>query len=94
MRIATAAGDIRWIIEEVWMQWNIWIRQAHRWLSIVFTLAVIANFIAMTWGPPPLWIVYAPLPPLFLMLASGLYLFALPYTAAGRRRRREARSHG
>lgn len=24
-----------------------WIRQTHRWLSIVFTVAVIANFVAM-----------------------------------------------
>jgi len=25
-----------------------WIRQIHRWLSIAFTLAVIANIVAMT----------------------------------------------
>jgi hypothetical protein len=24
-------------------------------------------------------VVYAPLPPLFLMLATGLYMFVLPY---------------
>jgi hypothetical protein len=29
---------------------NIWIRQIHRWLSIAFTLTVIANFVAMTQG--------------------------------------------
>lgn len=56
-----------------------WIRQAHRWLSIIFTATVIANFVAMTQGPPPAWITYAPLPPLFLMLISGLYMFFLPY---------------
>jgi hypothetical protein len=56
-----------------------WIRQTHRWLSIVFTLTVIANFAAMALGEPPPWVVYAPLPPLFLMLASGLYLFFQPY---------------
>ena len=55
------------------------IRQTHRWLSIVFTLTVIANFVAMTRGTPPAWITYTPLPPLFLLLFSGLYLFALPY---------------
>jgi hypothetical protein len=60
---------------------NNWIRQTHRWLSIVFTLAVIANFAAMTRGTPPAWITYSPLPPLALMLFSGLYLFVLPYTA-------------
>ena len=58
-----------------------WIRQGHRWLSIIFTLTVIANFVAraMHSGEPPPWITYSPLPPLFLMLISGLYLFALPY---------------
>ena len=55
------------------------IRQIHRWLSIVFTLTVIANFVAMTRGTPPPWVTYSPLPPLFLLLFSGLYLFALPY---------------
>jgi cellulose synthase/poly-beta-1,6-N-acetylglucosamine synthase-like glycosyltransferase len=57
------------------------IRQSHRWLSIVFTVTVIANFVAMTRGKPPAWITYSPLPPLFLLLFSGLYLFALPYLA-------------
>lgn len=61
-----------------------WIRQTHRWLSIVFTVAVIANFVAMALGEPPPWIVYSPLPPLFLMLATGLYMFALPYVRRGR----------
>ena len=55
------------------------IRRTHRWLSIVFTLTVIANFVAMTRGTPPPWVTYSPLPPLFLLLFSGLYLFALPY---------------
>jgi hypothetical protein len=55
------------------------VRQTHRWLSIVFTLTVIANFAAMAAGKPPAWVTYSPLPPLFLLLFSGLYLFALPY---------------
>lgn len=65
-----------------------WIRQFHRWLSIIFTLTVIANFAVMAVGSgePPMWLVYAPLPPLFLMMASGLYLFVLPYI--GKRRNR------
>jgi len=63
-----------------------WIRQTHRWLSIVFTLTVAANFVAMAVGTPPSWIVYSPLPPLFLQLFTGLYMFVLPYTAKGRRR--------
>lgn len=66
------------------MRSTMWIRQGHRWLSILFTLAVIANFAAMALGEPPSWVVYAPLPPLFLLLASGLYMFALPYAARWR----------
>lgn len=66
------------------MTLNNWIRQIHRWLSIVFTATVIANFIAMALGQPPAWVVCAPLPPLFLLLFSGLYLFSLPYTARWR----------
>jgi len=56
-----------------------WIRLTHRWLSIVFTAAVAANFIFMAFGEPPAWIVYSPLPPLFLQLATGLYMFFRPY---------------
>jgi hypothetical protein len=61
------------------------VRQVHRWLSIIFTLTVIANFAAMALGEPPAWIVYSPLPPLFLLLFTGLYMFALPYVAGARR---------
>jgi hypothetical protein len=64
--------------------WNSWIRQIHRWLSIIFTATVIANFVAMGLGEPPAWIVYTPLPPLFLLLFTGLYMFALPYAAKWR----------
>ena len=60
------------------------IRQTHRWLSIVFTLTVIANFVAMTQGQPPAWVTYSPLPPLALLLFSGLYMFVLPYAARWR----------
>ena len=70
------------------MNWNHWIRQIHRWLSIIFTLTVIANFVAMTQGPPPPWVTYSPLFPLALLALSGLYLFALPYIT----RRRGART--
>jgi hypothetical protein len=60
------------------------IRQTHRWLSIVFTITVLANFAAMALGTPPAWVTYSPLPPLFLLLFSGLYLFALPYLRQGK----------
>jgi hypothetical protein len=63
---------------------NLWIRQLHRWLSIAFTVTVIANFVARGLGEPPLWVVYSPLLPLFLLLFSGLYMFVLPYAAERR----------
>jgi hypothetical protein len=67
---------------------NTWIRQVHRWLSIAFTVTVIANFVALGFGEPPPWVVYSPLLPLFLLLFSGLYMFVLPYTAERRSGRR------
>jgi hypothetical protein len=66
---------------------NKWIRQIHRWVSIAFTLTVIANFVALAQtggGMPPAWVTYSPLLPLALLMFSGLYLFALPYIAKRR----------
>jgi hypothetical protein len=74
------------------MSMSHFIRQTHRWLSVVFTLTVAANFAAMTQGPPPAWVTYSPLLPLFLLMFSGLYLFALPYvvkSACGQMRVRQ-----
>ena len=70
------------------MSWNTWIRPTHRWLSIAFTVTVIANFVAMTQGPPPAWVTYSPLLPLALLFFTGLYLFALPYAVKWRSARR------
>lgn len=60
------------------------IRQTHRWISVVFTLTVIANFVALSQGEPPAWVTYSPLLPLALLLFSGLYLFVLPYVSKRR----------
>ena len=73
--------------KEIGVNWNGCIRQVHRWLAIAFTLTVIANFIAMARGVPPAWITYSPLLPLFLLMFTGLYMFALPYAAAWRAKR-------
>ena len=70
------------------MNWNKWIRQTHRWLSIAFTLTVIANFVALSQGTPPAWVTYSPLLPLALLMLSGLYLFVLPYATRWRSGRR------
>ena len=64
-----------------------WIRQIHRWLSILFTLSVIVTFIALALPEPLVWVSYIPLAPLFLLMASGLYMFALPSIARRRGKR-------
>ncbi|MGV0820276.1 hypothetical protein [Martelella sp. AMO21009] len=67
------------------MSWSKLIRQCHRWLSIIFTLIVIGIFGAQGLGKQPVeWVYFLPLFPLFLLLITGLYLFALPYFS-GRR---------
>lgn len=69
------------------INWSGIVRQSHRWISMAFTLTVIANFIAIGMGYAVEWLYYLPLPPLFLLLGSGLYLFALPYVGRWRSRR-------
>ncbi|MGH6872754.1 MAG: hypothetical protein ACREHE_14730 [Rhizomicrobium sp.] len=66
------------------LRWNVWIRQTHRWLSILFTATVIADFTVIAMGKPMQWLYCMPLPPLFLLLFTGLYLFFLPYLPKGR----------
>ena len=66
------------------MNASTWIRQFHRWVSIAFTVTVIANFVAMAIGKgaqPPPWITFSPLLPLALLLFTGLYMFVQPYWA-------------
>ncbi len=77
---------------------GLWLRRSHRWVSIVFTLTVMANFAAMGLGrgAPPAWITYAPLAPLAVLLLTGLYLFVQPYLArrgGARAAESERRSH-
>jgi hypothetical protein len=58
------------------------IRQIHRWLSIAFTLGVITNTVVifgLGQQQPAFWVYLLALIPLFALLASGLYLFVLPY---------------
>lgn len=60
------------------------IRQVHRWLSIAFTVAVIANVVALVREQQAVWIGLLALFPLALLILTGLYLFALPYAAKWR----------
>lgn len=61
------------------MSSNMWIRQIHRWLSIAFTLAVIANIVALIMQVQATWIGLLAFLPLLPLLATGLYMFARPY---------------
>ncbi|MGX5732331.1 hypothetical protein ACWKWK_17600 [Pseudoxanthomonas beigongshangi] len=66
---------------------NKWIRQFHRWLSIIFTLTVLANLVALAMQKQSTWVGLMALFPLILLMITGLYLFALPYLG-----RRESRA--
>ena len=75
--------------EEVPLNWNKWVRQTHRWLSIAFTVTVIVNIVAL--GQKEVvrqTVAFLPLLPLALLLFTGLYLFVLPYTTKWRSGRR------
>jgi hypothetical protein len=69
------------------MNWNMWIRQFHRWMSIAFTAGVITYMVIMGQGgdPPAAWVGLLALVPLILLLLTGLYLFVLPYAVKWRR---------
>jgi hypothetical protein len=68
------------------MNWNTWIRQVHRWLSIVFTIAVLINVLAIATSRYAAWVGGLAVVPIFLLLITGLYLFALPYLTNWKRR--------
>lgn len=62
------------------MNWNKGIRQTHRWTSVVFiAIVVIVTIVAVAQEQPAEWVFYLPLPPLFLLMLTGVYLFVLPY---------------
>ncbi|MFI5719880.1 hypothetical protein [Nocardia sp. NPDC051750] len=69
------------------MNWNQRVRRTHRTLAITFVVTLIVTVVAMALQGP-MWTAYLPLPPLAVLLFSGLYLFVLPY--AGTRRDRRA----
>ena len=60
------------------------IRQFHRWTSLGFVAAFIFTSTVLAMKLPLPWAVYSPLPFLFLLAITGLYMFVLPYV---RRRR-------
>lgn len=70
------------------MNWNRWIRQTHRWLSMVFTLAILINLVAVVRGKYTNALGLLAVVPLAFLFLSGLYLFVLPYTTKWRSARR------
>jgi hypothetical protein len=55
--------------------------RAHRWLAAAFTVAAMANIVALVRGVQAVWIGLLALLPLVLLMLTGLYMFALPYAA-------------
>jgi intracellular septation protein A len=72
------------------MNWNRWVRQTHRWLSIAFTVAVIVNLVAVEQKKETYWVGFSAPLPLILLLLTGLYMFVLPYAAKWRSGQRTA----
>jgi len=67
------------VAEEVQLNWSKWIRQTHRWLSIVFTVAVIINGVTVVQGKYNNRLGLSAVAILAFLLLTGLYLFVLPY---------------
>lgn len=55
------------------------IRTVHRWTSLVFCLVVASIFAGMALTTLPEWFYYLPLPPLFVLIPTGIYMFFQPY---------------
>nr|WP_228813297.1 hypothetical protein [Nocardia flavorosea] len=65
------------------MDWNRRVRRTHRVVAVAFVATVVITVAAMALRGP-LWSTYLPLPPLALLLFSGLYLYVRPYVGARR----------
>ena len=66
------------------MNWNKWIRQTHRWVSMAFTVAVIVNIVAIAQKRYTAAVGLLAVVPLALQFVTGLYLFVLPYATKWR----------
>ena len=66
------------------MNWNKWVRQTHRWLSMAFTLAVVVNIVAVAQKKYSNGVGLLAVAPLALLFLTGLYLFVLPYATKWR----------
>lgn len=78
------------MIGEASLNLSTWFRQIHRWLSMAFTAGVIFNTVVifgLGQRQPAFWVYLLALIPLFALLFTGLYLFALPYVTRWRGQR-------
>jgi hypothetical protein len=72
------------------MNFNGWMRQMHRWISILFVVVVAGIFITLGTGHKLVqWVYFLPLAPLALLSLTGLYLFVRPYALRRRGGRQE-----
>ncbi|GAA5092233.1 hypothetical protein [Nocardia iowensis] len=77
------------------MTWSKRNRQLHRALSIIFTSTVVIAFIGAALGltETAMWLFYLPLPPLFLLMGTGLYMFVQPYRKGRNNRQTVVHQH-
>jgi hypothetical protein len=66
------------------LNWNTWVRQIHRWLSLAFTVAVMINTVALVQEAQAVWVGLLALLPFVLLMLTGLYMFVLPYATKWR----------
>jgi hypothetical protein len=60
------------------------------WIELEQMDSAGSPLLSLGLGEPPAWLYYTPLPPLFLLMFTGLYMFVLPYAAAWRRKREQS----
>ena len=72
------------------MDWNKWVRQIHRWVSVAFTAAAILNGVTIVRGRYVVWEGLLAVFVLAFLFVTGLYLFVLPYAVKWRSGRRAA----
>lgn len=58
------------------------IRILHRWIATAFLIVVTGVFAAQALTEPPEWVYYLPLPFLFVLMLSGLYMLLRHYRPA------------
>ena len=64
---------------------TLWTRKLHRWIGIVFLLTVALNFAWRPFAPAPMWLTYLPLPFLFAMMISGIFMLVKHYRDKARK---------